>query len=79
MFKRILLIGVILIASILVSSCGSNNGGSSKTKTDEAQTCAICGKTLTQESGHVKAHTEVGEVDVCNSCYAIGKAAGKCF
>lgn len=62
--------GIIALFAVvfLCTACGSNSNSK----------CAVCGKTLTQETGRVKATVATGKkVTVCNSCYAIGRQAGK--
>ena len=61
--KKLLLALTIVIGSAAVSSCGSN-------------TCATCGKTLSE--GGVKATLTTGKkVTVCHNCYVVGKQFGQ--
>ena len=64
-FKGII---ALFAVALLCTACGSNSNSK----------CPVCGRTLTKETGKVKATMANGkQVTVCSQCYVVGKQGGK--
>ena len=73
--NRIVVI-ILLLGLFLIGSCGSNN--TSNQSINEPK-CAICGKSLKEETAYQADCVDGVSRTVCVNCYAIGKQFGKCF